>query len=321
MSLTEFFFKLTPERVLDAVEVGGRRCTGRFIVLNSYENRVYQLELTDGSYVVGKFYRPGRWTEDQVFDEHDFLIDLEELEVPVAAPLELDDGATLDEIEGIRFAIFPRFGGRAPDEMDDAQLREIGRVIGRIHTVGASAPAEHRWPLTPAKWFGENLEFLLEHDCIDASARETYTSTVRRLEEVTTPWFEGLETHRIHGDCHLGNVLRTGQGFVFLDFDDMVIGPAVQDLWMLQGSTDAWGLRRQELLLEGYTQMMPFDRRQLRLIEPLRAMRLVHFAAWIARRWEDPAFPAAFPSFGTPIYWQQEAAHLAEQLRLVLQEA
>jgi Ser/Thr protein kinase RdoA (MazF antagonist) len=321
MSLTEFFYKLTPDRVLDAVEVGDRRCTGRFIVLNSYENRVYQLELDDGSYVVGKFYRPGRWTEDQIYDEHDFLLDLEEAEVAVAAPIELEEEVTLDEIDGIKFALFPRYGGRAPDEMNDEQLREIGRLIARIHAVGAAEEAEHRFHMTPQKWLIENLEFLLKHDFIDEAVREAYTDTVRRLNDVVAPWFEGATTHRIHGDCHLGNLLRTGQGLVFLDFDDMVIGPAVQDLWLLQGSTDAWGMRRQELLLEGYSTFMPFDRSQLRLIEPLRAMRMVHFSAWIARRWEDPAFPVAFPAFGTSSYWAREAAQLGEQLRLVLSDA
>ncbi len=312
MSLTEFFFALTPERVLDAVEVDGRRCTGRFIVLNSYENRVYQLELSGGEYVVGKFYRPGRWSEDAIFDEHDFLLDLEEAEVPVAAPIELPGGTTLGEVEGIRFALFPRFGGRAPDEMDDAQLRQMGRLIARIHAVGKTADAEHRWRMVPSRFLGANVELLSAH------APSTYVDAVKRLEEAITPLFEGVELHRIHGDCHLGNVLRTPFGFVFLDFDDMVVGPAVQDLWMLQGSTDAWGLRRQELLLEGYSAFGEFDRAQLRLIEPLRAMRLVHFAAWIQRRWEDPAFPVAFPAFGTPAYWQRETGQLNEQLRLIL---
>jgi len=314
VSLTEFFYSLTPNKVLDAVEVDGRVCTGRFIVLNSYENRVYQLELDDGRFVVAKFYRPGRWSTDAILDEHDFLLDLEEAEVEVAAPLELPDGDTLDEIEGIKFAIFPRYGGRAPEEMTDDQLRQMGRLLARIHAVGKSAEAEDRLTMAPGQWLLRNLDVLIEHDLLPLEVRERYAGAVHALHDAVLPLWEDLELHRIHGDVHLGNLLRSPHGFVFLDFDDMVMGPAVQDLWMLQGGRDAWAQRRLELMLEGYTSMLPFDRRQLALIEPLRAMRMVHFAAWIARRWEDPAFPQAFPDFGTRVWWDRETRELTGQL-------
>jgi Ser/Thr protein kinase RdoA (MazF antagonist) len=307
------FYALTPERILDAVEVDGRSCTGRFIILNSYENRVYQLELDDESYVVGKFYRPARWSDDSILDEHDFLIELEEAEVPVAAPLELADGETLSEIEGIRYALFPRIGGRAPSEMTDEQLRQLGRLLARIHAVGRVEAAEFRPEMTPQSWLLDNLRVLLEGDHIPGTTAERYRDVVRRIYDLAAPLFEQIEVQRIHGDCHLGNLLWSPSGLVFLDFDDLVMGPPVQDFWMMQGGRDSWAERRLELMLEGYETMSDFDRSSLRLIESLRAMRMVHFAAWIARRWEDPAFPAAFPHFGSPSWWEGELRDLMEQ--------
>lgn len=315
--LTQFFFDLTPERVLDAVELDGRRCTGRFIVLNSYENRVYQLELTDGSYVVAKFYRPGRWNDDQILDEHDFLLDLEDAEIPVAAPVELAGGDTLGRIEGIAYALFPRVGGRSPDELTDEQLRSLGRLLARVHTVGRAHDAEHRLEMTPQVWLRENLEFLLSNSMIPAGVADSYAAVVGAIADRVEPWFEGVALQRIHGDCHLGNLLSSPGGLVFLDFDDMVLGPPVQDFWMLYGGRDAWAMRRLELLLEGYDSMGDFDRGTLRLVEPLRAMRIVHFATWIARRWEDPAFPLAFPAFGTQPWWEDEVRALLVQRQMI----
>ncbi len=311
---TDFFYALPPGRVLDAVEVGGRRCTGRFIVLNSYENRVYQLELSDESYVVAKFYRPGRWSDDAILDEHDFLLDLEEAEVPVAAPLELPNGSTIDEIEGIRFSLFPRIGGRAPEEMNDEQLRQLGRLLARLHSVGRTELAEHRPEMTPQTYIGNNVDWLLESDSIPDGPREPYAAMARRIQARIEPLFEGVEFQRIHGDCHLGNLLWSPGGLVFLDFDDMVMGPPAQDFWLMVGGRDAWAERRLQLLLEGYESMNEFPRATLRLFEPLRVMRMVHWAAWIARRWKDPAFPIAFPTFGTRGWWETEVGELHRQL-------
>jgi Ser/Thr protein kinase RdoA (MazF antagonist) len=308
------FYALTPERILDAVEVDGRRCTGRFIILNSYENRVYQLELDDDSYVVGKFYRPARWSDDAILDEHDFLIDLEEAEIPVAAPLELGDGETLSQVEGIRYALFPRIGGRAPTEMTDDQLRQLGRLLARIHGVGRSEIAEFRPQMTPTAWLIDNLKILRAGDHIPGATAVRYADVVRRIHDLAAPAFEGVPLQRIHGDCHLGNLLWSPGGLVFLDFDDLVMGPPVQDFWMMQGGQDAWAERRLQLMLEGYETMADFNRGSLRLVESLRAMRMVHFATWIARRWQDPAFPVAFPHFGTASWWEGEVRDLMEQL-------
>ena len=316
---SEFFYSLTPDRVLDAVEVGDRRCTGRFIVLNSYENRVYQLELDDGSFVVGKFYRPGRWTRDQILDEHEFIWDLDDAEIPMACPMELAPDETIGRLGSIYFSIFPRIGGRAPDEMDDDQLRRVGALLARIHAIGRTDVAEHRLELTPQTYGWDDLEVLLRGDHIPASHRHRYEEVATEVVEAMVPLFApfGGGQQRIHGDAHLGNVLRSPGGFVFLDFDDMVMGPPVQDLWMLWGGRDAWALRRRDILLDGYESMAPFDRASLRLVEPLRALRYIHYTAWLARRWEDPAFKVAFPDFGTESYWTTRTADLAEQLVLI----
>lgn len=316
-SLTEFFFELTPERVLDAIELEGERCTGRFIVLNSYENRVYQLELEDSSFVVAKFYRPGRWSDDAILDEHDFLLDLHEQEIPVTPPRVLDSGDTLGEVEGIRYSVCDRIGGRAPDEMDDEQLRQFGRTLARIHSVGRRREAEARINLDADTLLADNLDFLLDFDLLPPPVRTAYEDTVNELFTLVAPMFDELEFQRIHGDCHLGNILRTPGGLVFLDFDDMAMGPVVQDLWLMIGGRDAWADRRRDLILEGYETMSSFDQATLRLIEPLRAMRYVHYTTWLARRWADPAFKLGFPGFGTEQYWNQSLRDVREQLELV----
>ena len=319
--LTEFFYALTPERVMDAVEVGGRRCTGRFIVLNSYENRVYQLELRGKSdeppsFVVGKFYRPGRWSEDALLDEHDFVDDLDELEVPVVAALDLGDDV-LGDIEGIRYCLYPRVGGRSVEEPNDQQLRRLGFLLARIHAGGRSGDAPHRMELTPDTYGWKNLSFLLENDLILSEFRDPYARMAEAVITAIEPMWTGIPLQRIHGDCHLGNILWMDQGPTFIDFDDMVRGPVAQDLWLLFGGRDAWGLRRREIVLEGYDSFAPFPRDQLKLFEPLRALRYMHFTAWLARRHEDPAFKVAFPHYGTAPYWNRCISDLREQLGLV----
>lgn len=318
--LTEFFYALTPERVLNAVEVGDRRCTGRFIVLNSYENRVYQLELSGGAYVVGKFYRPGRWSDEAIYDEHDFIDALDEHEIPVVPPMDLTGGDTLDDVEGIRFSLFPRVGGRAVEEPNDEQLRRLGFLLARIHEIGRTLPAAHRMELTPATYGRDNVAFLLDNDLIGRSARDAWAraadGAVGQIEEV----WRDVPIQTIHGDCHLGNILWTDLGPTFLDFDDMVRGPVVQDLWLMFGGRDAWGQKCRDTVIEGYEGFAPFPRGQLRLVEPLRTLRYIHYTAWLARRYEDPAFQVAFPHFGTDHYWAERAADLLEQTALIKSE-
>ncbi len=312
--LADQFHRLTPDDVFDAVEAGGRRCTGRFIILNSYENRVYQLELDDGTMVVGKFYRPGRWSREAILDEHRFLAELHAQEVPVVLPLELEPGETLGEVQGIPYALFPRVGGRAPEELTDEQLRILGRLLARIHNVGASGAAASRLALTPATYGTANLELLLERALIHDQVRAAYAATVYALVQRIELMFRHVPAHRIHGDCHLGNLLWTPDGPMFLDFDDMCVGPAAQDVWMLVPSADAEGDRQRETLLEAYREFRDFDRAWLRLVEPLRALRYVHYATWVARRWRDPTFQRTFTHFGTQQYWEREVQDLREQI-------
>lgn len=326
---TRFFFELTPDRVLEAAEASGLRCTGRCMSLNSFENRVYdiELELDDESSlasrkrVVAKFYRPGRWSVQQILEEHRFLDDLIEAEIPAVAPLRFPDGKTLHATSSeIQYTLFPKVGGRAPDELSDDQLVRIGRLLGRIHNVGAKRKAEHRLAITPQSYGLANLQFLLEHDWIPMEFRARYEATVRTICAQTQNWLETVPLsgiHRLHGDCHLGNLLWNQEGPFFLDFDDMVIGPAAQDVWLLVPGRDEDSLRQRDVLLQGYEEMRVFDRTSLRWVEALRALRFIHYTAWIARRWKDPAFPAAFPQFGTHRYWQDETADLEEQQRIL----
>ncbi|MCP4678029.1 MAG: serine/threonine protein kinase [Deltaproteobacteria bacterium] len=312
--LSGLFNHLTPENVIDAIEVGGRRCTGRFIILNSYENRVYQFEMDDESWVVGKFYRPGRWSLETILAEHEFLAELAEVEIPVACPMEIESGRTVGKVEGIWYSIFPRIGGRAPEELDDEQVRVLGRLVGRIHNVGAQHDTEHRIGLSPQTYGTQNLEYLLDNDVIPEEARDAYADTARQLIDLMIPLFENVPMHRIHGDCHLANLVWAPGGPTFLDFDDMVIGPAVQDIWMIVPSSDEYGQRQRDVLIEAYSQFRDFSPTWLRLVEPLRALRFIHYSTWIARRWHDPIFTRTFDYFGTIQYWQKEIQDLREQL-------
>jgi len=319
--LADRFNSLTPDQVLDAVEAGGRRCTGRFMILNSYENRVYQLELDDGRMVVGKFYRPGRWELAAIQAEHDFLAELGEEEIPVSEPVDLGDGRTIGEIDGILYALFDRIGGRAPEEPSDELLGVLGRYVARIHNVGARKSAPARPALSPQTYGRDNLTFLLEHEIIPPEARDQYAATIDALLQRIEPLFLQIPTHRIHGDCHLGNLLITQAGPTFLDFDDFCRGPAVQDLWLLSPSADAEGQRQLRSLVEAYAQMRDFDPVWLRLVEPLRALRFVRYSTWIARRWADPAFKRTFSHFGTIQYWQRELTDLREQIARIDNQA
>lgn len=317
--LAERFARLTPDRVFAAAEVDGRVCTGRFVVLNSYENRVYQLDCEDGRHVVGKFYRPGRWSLDALDDEHDFLYALDEADVPVVLPLELDDDGhtlgTLDgEAEGIHYAIFPRVRGRVPDEFDDGQLRVLGRLLARLHEVGEADEAPNRPVLGVDSYARQNVEYLVRAGHLPPEIETNYRYTVDALCARIEPMLADVPVHRIHGDCHPANLLWTPEGPVFLDFDDLLTGPAAQDVWMLAPSADAEGHRQREVLLEGYREARDFPAEWLRLVEPLRALRYIRYSTWIARRWHDPTFKRTFAHFGDLRYWQREVQDLREQI-------
>ena len=310
--LSEFFFRLSPERVLQAVEAARLAPSGHCFALNALENRVYDVRLDDGQHVVAKFYRPGRWSRAAILDEHRLLAALVEAEIPVCAPLPFPDGDTLHEIEEIYYAVWPRTGGRSPDELADDQIEVLGRLLARIHTLAADLGAPNRRTLDAESVPLEALERLEDEDWLPPSCRARYVRAVEGLVDVYRERSAGIEIQPIHGDCHAGNLLRGNEGWFFLDFDDMVIGPPVQDVWMLLPGRDAEADRQRRLLVEAYKTFRSFDDRSFALIEPLRGFRFVFYAGWIARRWEDPAFPDAFPHFGTDEYWETETRDLEE---------
>jgi Ser/Thr protein kinase RdoA (MazF antagonist) len=316
--VSEFFFRLTPDQVLAAVEAGGFRPTGHCSALNSLENRVYDVRLEDDTHVVAKFYRPERWSRAAILEEHAFLGDLGEAEIPVCAPLAFADGETLHRVQDIWYAVWPRTGGRAPDELADTRLQVLGRLLARIHNVGALRDAPSRRRLSANSFVHEPLEILGDH--LPPSCAHRYAAAAQRVAALYEERAPEVPVHRIHGDCHVGNLLDGREGLFFLDFDDFVIGPAVQDVWMLAPGRDAEGLRQRRVLIDAYRQFRDFDERWLRLAEPLRAMRFVHYAAWIARRWQDPAFPPTFPHFGTEDYWEGETRDLEEQVERIQRE-
>ena len=315
---------LDPDCVLGALESLGLRPDGRFLALNSYENRVYQVWMEEDAAgggtpapLVVKFYRPARWTDAQIREEHAFACELEDLEIPVCAPLVIG-GDTLHEYRDFRFAVYPRRGGRAP-ELDDREVLEwIGRFLGRIHAVGAAKPFEHRPALDIASFGEEPREYLLASGFLPPELVKPWTTIVDMALVGVRNAFDragDVAKIRLHGDCHPGNILwLPDEGPHFVDLDDCRTGPAVQDLWMLL-SGDRQSQQRQFIdLLTGYEDFAEFDPRELHLIEALRTLRLIHYSAWIARRWNDPAFPAAFPWFGTQRYWEERVLELREQV-------
>ena len=325
---------LTPDTVLDALQSVGWRGDGRMLGMNSYENRVYQLHMEDGPPLVAKFYRPGRWSADEILEEHAFVHELDARELPVVAPLPLpsNPSTTLGEFNGFYFSVFPRRGGRAPELEDRETLEWMGRFIGRIHAVGALRPYALR-PAIDIDTFGdEPRNYLEDSGIVPAELFDTWLGTVdRALEGVERCYDRAGEVRllRLHGDCHGGNVLWTelqGSGTSndlrvggphFVDFDDSRMGPAVQDLWMLLSGERAEMTRQLTDILAGYEAFHDFDPRELHLVEALRTLRLIHYSAWIARRWDDPAFPAAFPWFNTQRYWQDRILELKEQIALM----
>lgn len=323
---------LTPDLLLDALEACGQAVDGRLLTLNSYENRVFQVGLDNGDMVVAKCYRPGRWSDAQILEEHAFAFELAAAEVPVVPPLELHapthiqprmrahfsgQPPTLGHFGGHRLSVCPRKGGRAPELEDPEVLTWLGRLLARLHTVGARRPFEHRLRLDPQTLGWQARQWLLEHEAIPIDQVDNWLSVsqqaLQRVDEAFDR-IEGLTWRRVHGDCHPGNVLWTPDGPHFVDLDDAGNGLAVQDLWMLLSGEPAERRRQLDALLDGYESIAEFDWRELQLIEPLRTLRLIHHSAWLARRWSDPAFPAAFPWFASGSYWQQQTDLLRQQL-------
>lgn len=315
MTTTDLFFALTPHKVLEAVEKAGHACNPLCYPLNSFENRVYEVELEDRTRIVAKFYRPGRWTEVQILEEHQFLADLEEAEVPVCPPLQLPNGRTLDTIDGILYCLFPRRGGRAPDEPDEELLMRLGMLTARLHNVGASRQADHRLRLNGTEFVRKSLATFRERNIVPPRFVERYQRAADYIAKAIDGYLETASVHRIHGDLHHGNLLLRDDILCVIDFDDLVVGPAVQDIWLLVPGRDVESRMRREIFLEGYEQFRRFDRRTLALIEPLRGMRRIHYAAWITKRWHDPIFPRTFPQFGTEGYWDEETRDLEEIVR------
>ncbi|PKL16450.1 MAG: serine/threonine protein kinase [Spirochaetae bacterium HGW-Spirochaetae-5] len=315
--MSNSFYDLTPDRVIEAVEKSGFSITGHYMVLNSYENRVYDLKLEDDTHIIVKFYRPGRWSLEQIQEEHQFLSDLSDDEIPVCAPLTFYDGKTIHEAEGVLFAIWPRTGGRIPDELTDSDMISVGRLLGRIHNNGASKEIKHRLKLTGEAYGINSLKYLTENNFLPANCIKRYSEAVNEIVTVYNSLIPDVPFHRIHGDCHLGNLLKRDEAFFFLDFDDFLAGPAVQDIWMLISSRDSNSRRELDLFLQGYREFRDFENSWLKLIEPLRGLRYINYAAWIARRWQDPAFPQIFPHFGTEEYWEKETSDLQDQVKII----
>ena len=313
---------LTPDAVLDALASAGFAGDGRLLALNSYENRVYQVWLDDAggpASVVAKFYRPGRWSDGQILEEHAFAGELAEREIPVVAPLSAG-GRTLLESGGFRFAVYPRRGGRTPELEDPDTLEGMGRFIGRIHAVGAARAFVERPALDIDAFGREPRDWLLASGFVPADLLEAWKSAARLALDGAERCYERageVRALRLHGDCHASNVLWTDDGPHFVDFDDCRTGPAIQDLWMLLSGDRASMTRQLSDLLSGYEDFAEFDPRELHLLEALRTLRLLHYSAWLARRWDDPAFPAAFPWFNTQRYWQDRILELKEQVSLM----
>lgn len=334
------FEVLTPDLVMDALASVGLYCDGRLLALSSYENRVYQLVLEDGQKVVAKFYRPERWSDAQIEEEHAFALELMAAEIPMIGPLILQE-RTLHHFGGFAFSVSPQRGGRPPELDDDEVLEWIGRFLARIHTVGAAKPFSSRPALNLNTFALEPMEWLLTHDKVPLDVQSLWQKTCQdaidsiascahfdRATGIFDSRNSSVKQIRLHGDCHPGNILWTpadapssaGPGPHFVDLDDARTGPAVQDFWMLLSGDRSQRTRQLSCLVDGYEQFRSFDRRELALIEPLRTLRLIHYSAWLARRWDDPTFPINFPWFGSSDYWKGQVQMLQDQIEGMQEE-
>lgn len=311
------FAHLFPEVIFAATETLGGRCTGRYIPLNAMENRVYDISMEDEENRIIKFYRPGRWSRASIEAEHLFLKNAFAEEIPVVCPLE-KDGQTLFEMNGIFFAIFPKRPGRLEPELNDEQLKRLGRYLARLHNVGEKLKKLPRIELTPETYARKSVQVLKEMNQLPpGNLGAIFQQLVSEIADRSEPFFEGVERILIHGDCHAGNILWKGDSPYFIDFDDMLYGPPVQDIWMLIGGDDEYAMKNRDKVIDAYLEIREFDERTFKLIEPLRGLRLIYFSAWIGQRWEDGAFKQAFPHFGTEKYWQQQLEHLSLQLERI----
>lgn len=315
--ITPPYAGLEPDVVLDAVESQGHLCNGRLLALNSYENRVYQVGIEDAPNLVVKFYRPQRWDDQAILEEHAFSHELLENEVPVAAPLRNENGDSLHRHNGYRFAIFDSVGGRHAELDNDEHLRWLGRYMARIHMVGRADRFQHRPRIEVERMAVQSYQYVLENGFVPKELELAYRSiaedVVARLHNAFESAYD-LRYQRLHGDCHAGNIMWGVNGPIFVDLDDCLSGPVIQDLWMLLSGDKDEMEQQLSVLMEGYQQFADFDPLELSLIEPLRTLRMMHYSAWLARRWHDPAFVQAFPWFESPRYWEEQILSLREQL-------
>ncbi len=314
------FPELGPDTVLNLVEKAlDIPCTNLCRQLNSYINRVFELEAEDGRGLVVKFYRPGRWSKAALQDEHEFLLELDRQEIPVIPPMVLSNGQTLGQHDTLFFSVFPRCGGRSSDEFNEEQWLEIGRLLGRCHAVGAVHASRDRIQMLPDHSTAEQVRFILKSGVIQHEPMTArFSALATELIDEITPLFQELNVSRIHGDCHFSNIIyRPGESFYLIDFDDMVMGPPVQDLWMLLPGTPRESLLEIDYFLEGYETFHSFDRRSFRLIEPLRAMRFLHYIAWLTHQYVADGAAPIIPGFGSTEYWEVELADLADQLERI----
>ncbi|MBA3662222.1 MAG: serine/threonine protein kinase [Gammaproteobacteria bacterium] len=313
------FVNLNPSLILDAVESVGLRCTGSLFSLNSYENRVYQIGIEESDPIIAKFYRPHRWADASILEEHQFSAELVQYEIPVIAPLMIAD-QTLHHYQDYRFALFKRLGGR-PLELDNLdQLEWMGRFIGRLHAVGAITPFKHRTRLDAQTHGYIPYQFLMNHHFIPDYLQANYSNVVESVLEKVVECFKlvgPIDYIRVHGDCHAGNVLWNETGPRIVDLDDSLMAPAIQDIWMLLSGNTQQVKQELDRILDGYCEFHDLNFRELHLVEAFRSLRMVQYSAWLANRWNDPAFPPSFPWFNTPRYWQTQLQDLSEQLDLL----
>ncbi len=311
------FALLSPDMVIDAVESSGLVSDARVFALNSYENRVYQVGIEESVPIIVKFYRPQRWSTAQILEEHEFSLELADLEIPIVPPIKNAEGKTLLEFEGFRFAIFERRGGHPPEFDNLDNLLVMGRFLGRMHQVGSMREFQTRNTLSIELFAEKNVSFLLEHDFLPPDLRKAYESLAQDL--ITRMYSIKKESRqakliRTHGDCHIGNVLWRDDTPHFVDLDDCMMAPAIQDMWMLLSGSREQRLQQLAEIVDGYNEFYHFNPSELPLIETYRTLRLMNYSAWLARRWDDPAFPLSFPWFNTENYWAGHILELREQL-------